>query len=141
MHRIITVILFILSQVVFSQNDIIDSLTQKTYDELGSINYRSTNFDSIKALNYAKAYLKKGKRSNDIVKIADGYYFLSGLFNDDNAVKYSDSVISLTKTIDNENNYPSKAYRQKGLYFYNKGDLDIALDNYILALNSSQKMI
>ncbi len=120
----------------FSQEYVIDSLLKKSYKEL-SVSYRITGFDSIKALFYAKAYLEKGKLDKDTIRIADGYYFLSGLYSDKKMSQYCDSIITLTSSFNIKEAYPTRAYRQKGVYYHDIGDFNTALKFYLKAINTS----
>ncbi|WP_231891937.1 hypothetical protein, partial [Tenacibaculum ovolyticum] len=54
----------------------VEMLSNKSFDEL-STSYYDYHKDTIKALEYAKAYLKKAKKINNKTKIANGFYFLS----------------------------------------------------------------
>ena len=53
--------------------------------------------DSIKAVSFARAYLRKSKKDFNVEKMADGYYFLSKSTKLETSLKYSDSIIELTE--------------------------------------------
>ncbi|WP_372792698.1 helix-turn-helix domain-containing protein [Lutibacter sp.] len=140
----ITTILFLFSvsiQWVKSQNtqsfQISDSLKNKTYKEL----YKGLNSnynDPIKEKIYATAYLNKAKNENDTIRIANAYSQFVSINNSKIAIKYCDSIIDLTKTLDHFE-YPGYGYMIKGILSFNLGENEKALDNYLIAQKLSQK--
>ncbi|MCB0376420.1 MAG: hypothetical protein KDD04_10915, partial [Sinomicrobium sp.] len=70
--------------------------------------------DSAMAALYANAYVMKGKKEHNAVRIAEGYEMLWGLNRKNRTgLAYSDSIIDLTKDI-NDNVFPARGYLIKG---------------------------
>ena len=100
--------------------------------------YKNSENDSLKKL-YAKKYLAKAKKNSDLIKTADGYKLLSLFYYPGSiAIKYTDSIIQLTKDTQNER-YPALGYNIKGAIFYELGDYKKALDEYLVGINYAKK--
>jgi len=114
------------------QTNTTDSLLVKDIDYLknGFVQYIQ---DTSKANIYANAYLARARKDNDTVQIANAYYCLSLIASDDQKLILYDTIISLTKNFRKEK-FPTLAYHDKGLFFYNKRNFKKAFDNYILAI-------
>lgn len=106
--------------LVYSQNsskENIITLSEKNYEELSDmfLTYQSKN-DTILSITYAKAFLVKAKKEKDVVKTAEGYYMIADFYKTtskyDNALQYADSIIAITKDI-NDFSYPAKAHLLK----------------------------
>jgi len=90
-----------------------------------------TNATSLKEkLNYCGIFLEKAKQEKKSAMILAGYRMFSVSYTDENLLKYSDSIIALTKDKSDEN-YPGVAYEKKGDYYYSKRAYKHALDNYV----------
>jgi AraC-like DNA-binding protein len=111
-----------------------DSLKNKSYKELYE-NYNLNYSDTTKLKIYAAAYLHKAKNEKDTIRIANGYSqfaSISSIKNKSLAINYCDSIIIMTK--DNESfDYPGFAFMVKGICYYNLGDYEKALNNYLTA--------
>lgn len=81
-----------------SQNTIVDSLQQKSYEELADLFYNHFN-DTLQAKKYAKAYFLKAKRNNNFLEIIDAKYFQSQINNNQFQSYYSfcDSLIKVAQ--------------------------------------------
>src|SRR5690606_5714481 len=123
--------ILLINQKGLSQNKFIDSLNTLSYKELKTGFFETFEMDSI-AKKYAEVHIKRAKKENDFIKIADSYLYLSYISDYVNALKYSDSIIELTK---NENHiyYPALGYMIKGYYYYNEGKDKKAVDEYLKA--------
>jgi hypothetical protein len=125
-------------QIGYSQKseifNIPDSLKTKTYDELFKGLNSSFN-DTIKEKIYAKTYLHKAKNENDTVRIANAYTQYATLNHSKNSYSvliYADSIIALTKN--NESvQYPGFGYMLKGMFYFEIGNYEKALGNYLIA--------
>jgi AraC-like DNA-binding protein len=107
------------------------------YTQLENL-YKNSENDSLKSV-YAKRYLTKAKKNSDVIKIADGYKLLALLYYPEPlAVKYSDSIIQLTKDTQNKK-YPALGYNIKGAIFYELGNYKKALDEYLIGINYAKK--
>ncbi|NAS32147.1 helix-turn-helix domain-containing protein [Flavobacteriaceae bacterium R38] len=135
-------IIFLFVTVSGASQKIPDSLLSKSYEELRN-SYWEVYPDSLKGSEYVKTYLFKAKKDHDTIKIARGYQwfkFISSKYDDlDYYSIYNDSIISITKNIKNHNVYPAIAYHYKGIFLYNKGDLEEALNNFLIAKNHVEK--
>lgn len=134
--------IFIITNFIFSQNSKLavdgsqkelfkDSLKNKTFEELKEL-FNNSNIKSKSSTVYLKYYMKKAKRAEDILRIADGYKFLASSLKDTISLIYLDSLIDLTKNIKNKD-YPGLAYLWKGRYYFRKSQNKKALQNYLVA--------
>ncbi len=115
----------------FSQKPV-DSLLNKSYNELLK-EYHSNRFDNTKeALKNISTYLHKAKKEKDTLKIALAFHWLGRISEAETELKYSDSIISITKNVQNEK-YPMVGYATKGYWAYNFGIYNKALDYYLKA--------
>jgi len=121
------------SLITVSQNNIPDSLANKSYKELKSKFLKNLN-DSIKAQVYANAHLKKAQKEKDSLKIGMSYYFKALLKKEDQQqLVLFDSAINISLNLKNQD-LPTGALSEKGSIYYNNKHLKKALDNYLLAL-------
>ncbi|MEW7278146.1 helix-turn-helix domain-containing protein [Aquimarina sp. 2201CG1-2-11] len=120
---------------MYSQ-DHLDSLYQKGgYDELKRAFYAYWKTDSVKAKKIANFHLRKVKENKDTIRIANGYYRLSLISSDKISNIYLDSIISITKNVQNKN-FPARAYFFKAQYNLNeKRDIETVID----LLNKARK--
>jgi AraC-like DNA-binding protein len=124
-------ILFYFINIIFPQiEDQSDNLFSKSYSELKE-GYFENYSDSDIAVQYANAYLSKGKLEKDNEKIARGFDFLARQHDIEINLKYCDSIIAYSKDL-KHNNYPAAGYLLKGFWLYNKGDYQEALQNYLV---------
>ncbi len=133
-HKIIFLAILILLQNIHAQEineNNITVLAQKKYAELLEKFNQQLN-DSVNAQKYAKAFLLKAKQDTDIIKKANGYYMLATVSKHDSALSYADSIISITKDI-NDFEYPAKAYLLKARVFGSKGDYQKSMDELVKA--------
>lgn len=114
----------------------VDTLSNKTMEELFSYYEKSENKED--KIRYIKAFLKVAKREKNRKRIAAGYYVLSGLYNDEKVLKYSDSVINLMYN-KSMKYYPSWSYLTKAFYYQDNYQYDDAIDNYLLAIKYAKK--
>jgi len=111
-----------------------DSLKNKSYEELFKGLNASSN-DTIKEKIYAKTYLHKAKNENDTIRIANAYTQFASLNHSKSSYSvliYADSIIALTKN--NEKvEYPGFGYMLKGMFYFEIGNYEKALENYLTA--------
>ncbi|HFK5570250.1 TPA: helix-turn-helix domain-containing protein [Elizabethkingia meningoseptica] len=139
MKYIILLILLLFNNLVNAQNHKIDSLAKFTYRELKSKFYDYNDRNKIlQSEQIAKYYLKKAKKENNTLEIAEGYNLIH--FNKDFsiAIKYIDSLAVITKDVKG-NLYPARTYLIKGNLYYKYDNLKAALDNYILGLKYAKE--
>ncbi len=109
-------------------------LNDKSYIELND-EFNQSIDDSLIAIQYANAYMDKAVFEKDTLQIAYAHYLKLMLNNnEDNKLNTYDTIIQLTENLKNQN-FPSIAYYDKGVYYHNKRKFKPALDSYILALS------
>ena len=139
--RSIFIFLFILSyaRLLSSQSSPLDSLSKYSYLDLESKFYGFDQIDKIKeAQLVAQYYLQKAKTEKNIDKIEEGYVLMH--FNETlpKALKYLDSLQSITR-LSKKNTYPARVYLLKGNLFFRFDHGKEALDNYILGLKYAKE--
>ena len=130
MYKTIVILFFtgILYQSVAQQPQ---TLQNKSYEEL-TVLFEDHTKDREKAIVYAKAYLQKAKQEKDIIKQADGYYMLAGVKSYPLSIKYADSIIKVTKNIENFV-YPAEAYLLKAGHLGANGKYSEAMEALVKA--------
>lgn len=130
-------IFLFLTSVLWSQQTALDSLKLKTYDELKYV-IEDTKGKDLK-LNCIQAFLEKAKKEHNIIEIAEGYKYKSlSTYPDSLSVIYADSIIKLTKNI-NDIKFPASAYIIKGNVCFELGDYKKSLDQYLIAIDLAKK--
>jgi AraC-like DNA-binding protein len=118
-----------------SQN-YLDSLE---YEELLSM-FDELYGDTIPQEKIARTYLNRARIENDTIKMARGYDRLARIFHPEKNIVFADSVIQLTKNIDNIT-YPALGYMILGYEYGILGDLkkefNCLLRAYELAIEKS----
>ncbi|MCK8520818.1 helix-turn-helix domain-containing protein [Aquimarina sp. D1M17] len=132
----IFLLLFFFSIAMHAQKEeqvVSDSIQSKTYFQLYDLFFENLEKDPEKALVYANAYLKKGKKENKKTIISHGYFLLSHLYKDKKEyLIYADSIISLNKESKGKE-YPARGYLLKGEYYLKKRQYEDAFENYKIA--------
>ncbi len=89
--------------------------------------------DTLKQEKIARVYLERGRREGDTIKMARAYERLALIFHKERNISFSDSVIELTKNINNIT-YPAQGYLIRG---YNKDHNEyepyLAFNDYLKA--------
>ncbi|WP_158447854.1 AraC family transcriptional regulator [Aquimarina longa] len=116
----------------------LDSLVTLKFEELDTKFHEIIKIDLLKGEPYAKAYLLKGKHSNDVIKTAKGFHLLARIYDYKKSITYLDSAIAITKNIHHKR-YPVVFYANKGVEYENIGIYSKALDNYFDGLASAKK--
>ncbi|WP_027394097.1 helix-turn-helix domain-containing protein [Aquimarina latercula] len=129
--NILVFIPFLFSLTMFSFQNANENLEDKSFDFLSREYYKNKS-DSVVSSKYAFAYLNKGKKIGDPIKIADGYFFLSLVSTDPTNIEYNDSIIIITKN-NKTKNYPTYAYLNKANIYYEKGLFKESFDNFLQA--------
>ncbi len=117
----------------YGQNKLIDSLSNLSYYDLDTYFLKPT-VDTINDQLHGKAYLKKAKNENDSERIAYAYFNLSRSSNVRNAILYCDSAIFYSRELQNHEYLPTSPYSQKGTIYFELGDYEKALDDFLSAL-------
>lgn len=116
---------------VYSQEVTQESLINKNYEELkeGFLKHYKTH-DSITASLYADTRLAKAKIDSDSLRISESLYLKLILDVEKNELYHLyDTIIAYSKNLKNEN-YPTNAYFDKGVFEYRKQKFKSALDNF-----------
>ncbi|WP_422091944.1 helix-turn-helix domain-containing protein [Tenacibaculum ovolyticum] len=132
-------LLFIINLTTNSQNTAfyLDSLSQKSYNELSDLFYKSKP-DTLKAIIYANTYLIKALQKKDTMKIVRAKQLLADIKNNENIyLSYCDSIIQITKRKPSKN-YPAAIYYDKGRFLRSKEKLSKSLESLLLV--HSQKI-
>ena len=139
MMKVTFTILLLLSNLIYAQKNIVDTLSELNYAQLKDKFYNyNENIQTDKAKIIAQYYLQKGKKEKNNLQIADGYVLIHFNENFSNALKYLDSTAIITKNLKGTI-YPSQTYLMKGNLYYKYDNLKVALDNYILGLQDAKE--
>lgn len=132
-------LLVLFFSLLSAQNNDVDSLKKYSYSDLETKYYEYNSTDNIKNANLiSHYYLLKAKKEKNNDKIIEAYVLMH--FNDSfsNALKYLDSVQSLTKN-SKKNTYPARTYLLRGNLYLRYDHQKEALNNYILGLKYAKE--
>ncbi len=132
---IVTLLFFykiIIAQKLPNLNKESDSLSNYTYTQLEDKFYENEFTDLEKAKVYVLNYYLRSRKSSNPIERSHGYRMMSYISEKDEAILYSDSIIQITKNSDHKY-FPTLGYLLKGYYYYQYGDHQKSLDNYLLA--------
>lgn len=115
-----------------------ESLTKKTYDYFHSY-FSRIIVDTVDYRNHANAYLDKAKSSNDSIKIANAYFYLSESYSPKDAIIFCDSILLVTRDILTNHEYPALGYLQKGNLSYKIGNNEEAIKLFLKAYEEAKK--
>lgn len=128
MKKILLAIVLIGSSV-FAQDFSEKRLINESFDTL--ISYYDQNVeDTLVAKRIASTYIDKARLEGDSIKMARGYSRLSFVSTYEQALKYLDTTIQLSKN-GNHKNFPTVGYLFKSLYLYNNEAYEESLKNAI----------
>jgi AraC-like DNA-binding protein len=115
-----------------------DKVTTKlSYEEIQDLEYDALEEeDSVALRMLIKMHLKKATLENNNLEKARAYYYKTTLAENLTALAYADSVILLTKE-STHLNYPALGYALKGHLYYESGNFQEALTNYLSAYNQA----
>jgi len=114
---------------LLSGNNLIANENRVDYDSIDAL-FRKNELTHEMALKYASNYLEKAKANSDLIHMAWGYYYMSGLNlnNTEIGLLYADSIIELSKKIKNNRDFPLLGYSVKSQHLCAIGDYKEALD-------------
>ena len=122
-------VLILTAANMFGQEFSKENLYKVSYDTL--ISYYDQNVhDTLVAKRIASIYIDKARLDEDSVKMARGYSRLSFVSEYEEALKYLDTTIALSKN-SNHKNFPTVGYLFKSLYLYNNEAYEESLKNAI----------
>ncbi len=111
-------------------NKIDDESLLKVFDEVRP--------DTIKMEMVARVYLERARREGDTIKMARGYDRLARIFSPKKNIFFADSIIELTKKIDNIT-YPGLAYLMKGVNYELMENIELEYENFLMAYSFAMK--
>ncbi|MCL9805870.1 helix-turn-helix domain-containing protein [Flavobacterium amniphilum] len=115
-----------------------DSLKTVEFNELEK-RFNSSILDKEKKIIYANTYYLKAKKQSNVIIQSNGLYMKAfSLKNRDQSIKYLDSIVSLTKNLE-DFIYPAKAYILKNRLLYANDKLNDALKNILIAEEYAKK--
>ncbi|MCK8524381.1 helix-turn-helix domain-containing protein [Aquimarina sp. D1M17] len=131
-------ITFLFHSFIYAQN-VENSLLQKDYSELLSTFLQYEESNQPKAKKAISAYLRKAKANHDTIKIAEAYYHLYNVTDTKSKLHYTDSIIYITKSIQNDD-FPARAYFRKAQFFlFERRNIKKTLSNLNHALVLAKK--
>ncbi|MCK8523050.1 tetratricopeptide repeat protein [Aquimarina sp. D1M17] len=96
--------------------------------------------DTTKATTYMNAFLYRAIKEDSLINQARAYNYLSYYaITEKKKLELLDKSISISQNLNNRT-YPILPYTFKGYYYFKKGDYKLALDNYLKALELSEKV-
>ncbi|MCH7785589.1 MAG: hypothetical protein IIB06_09280, partial [Bacteroidetes bacterium] len=119
-----------LSTIVHAQDFSKETLQKLGDEELLSL-FNEVENDSIIAEKVARVYLDRARKENDTIKMARGYDKLARIFHPEKNIQFADSIIFLTKNMDNIT-YPGLGYMLKGYEYRKIGNLEMSNKNDLL---------
>jgi AraC-like DNA-binding protein len=114
-----------------------ESLIKMEDEELLSL-FDEVETDSIKAGIVARVYLNRAKNNKDTIKMARGYDRLARIYHFEKNLQFADSIIYLTKDIDNIT-YPGLGYILKGYEYYKNKNYNQETKYYLIAYDFAVK--
>lgn len=106
-----------------------------TYESIMDMEDEAYENNDIQRLrNLTEVHILKAKMEANVLELANGYYYRTIIEEPELAIAYSDSIILLTEESDHPK-YPTFGYILKAIIFYDKGDYNLALQNYLIAYN------
>ena len=136
--RFIIILIFISKiTTVFAQDTFIEDLLKQTDEGLLDLFYE-VNDDTLKQEKISREYLKRGRKRKDTIMMARGYDRLARIFHPKKNIAFADSIIALTKDIDNIT-YPGLAYLIKAREYSYLENLTKAVENTYTSYNYALK--
>ncbi len=109
--------------------------TKLSYEEIQDLEYEALENEDSEALELLiKIHLRKATVEKNNIEKARAYYYKTTLEETLPALSYADSIISITKESTHQN-YPAMGYALKGHLYYETGNFQVALTNYLTAYN------
>lgn len=127
---------------LYAQNDSQDwevNLKQLSFEEFHNLEWEAFQYENWKDLKeLTRAHLSKARRENNDLELARAFYYCTTMEEPDLALAYADSII-LATLHNSHPNFPTLGYALKGHIYYNSGNFQSALDNYLQAYSIALK--
>ena len=132
--------LFVFLFVFLSSNSqrLSDRYLNNLHDEELLELFNELHNDSLSQERVARIYLNRARKEKDTIKMARGYDRLARIYNPKRNIQFADSVIELTKKLNNIT-YPALGYAIKGLEYLRLDDLVNSSENFFKSFNWSKK--
>ncbi|MCK0191767.1 helix-turn-helix domain-containing protein [Arenibacter sp. F20364] len=112
-----------------------DYLSDTTYQSIMDLEDEAYENGDLQKLRYlTEVHINKAKSESNVMELASGYYYRTIIEEPELAISYSDSIILVTAQSDHLD-YPTFGYILKAIIYYDKGDYQLSLQNYITAYN------
>jgi len=112
-----------------------DYLLDTTYQSIMDLEDEAYEKGDLQRLrNLTEVHINKAKNESNVLELASGYYYRTIIEEPELAIAYSDSIILVTAQSDHLE-YPTFGYILKAIIYYDKGDYQLSLQNYITAYN------
>jgi AraC-like DNA-binding protein len=115
----------------FSTSQTKKELERMDYNSLKTAFFENEN-DVERQKKYAKAYVERAKKENNIEEISNGFFYHTYFVESSMYYEYCDSIISLTKNI-NSKKFPMQAYTRKAIRELENKDYVSAINNLLLS--------
>ena len=115
--RALVIVLILNFSVSYGQSKM-DTLSNKSYDELFEIYNNESNIE--KSDFYINIWIKKAKDENNLPQLFTGYEIASFLYKDDRALKYLDSILSISLEEKSYDSQSAAAYKMMRVFLYKK---------------------
>ncbi len=115
-----------------------EKYSKESYDKIYGL-FESYSENDDRAMSFVNRYIDKAKNERNLSKLIEGYeeaiYYNKSI---DRKLSYADSTIITAKKYNNPSQI-SRAYLGKGIiYYYNRRQYRLALDQYLLAFKFSK---
>ena len=108
-----------------------------SYDKIQDLEFEALEEGELGNLKLlTQVHLQKAIAENNSIEKARAFYYKTALEDSKTALAYADSIILITKTSSHPN-YPAIGYALKGHLYYQSGNFELALTNYLKAYNLS----
>lgn len=122
----------VLKDTLLSTTDYLLDTTYQSIMDLEDEAYEKGDLQRLR--NLTEVHINKAKNESNVLELASGYYYRTIIEEPELAIAYSDSIILVTAESDHLE-YPTFGYILKAIIYYDKGDYQLSLQNYITAYN------
>ncbi len=125
--------IFLFCSIQFSsgQDKGVDSLRTFSLEELKQAYLEIRPKSKLKA-SYLDKHIEIAKRKNDTIHLAYAYMYKSYISEFKEAIRYSDTILNITKNI-KQGDFPAEGHISKGYHYYINGNDDKSLSSFLKA--------